>query len=520
MNIIANTNTRSRTTAEFFAVGTVATLGLRTVWLSLAYFRGIPGYERFHVESAAVLFVTVGLAFKLVRSRGSHSLARTPTSLAGFPLLTWLAFLALALAIYWPALSIGFLSDDFILANRASKWDLGPVTPALLRPVPLFLWAVLLRAGGGPSALHLLNVTVHATNAYLTSRFAERWVPRAWSVCASLVVLTAPLGPEAVAWCSGVFDVLAMLFVLLSILVARSYEDNHTPLTRVGFLSLTVAAVASKETAAVGVAMVLVDAFVRRALSRELCTDVAVLVSVIALFSLVRLASAFGMTAPSLTKYVLQRAVFGTFGALVVPWHTDLTHSMLWLPTLGVFFVVCLTLAFFLAETSPRQITLAIAAVTCLLLPIIPVWTLFFVSADLQGSRYLYLATVGWAALIVVFASQHDESTNVRSRSFIAVVGLLIISTFGTVMNLRPWKEAAQLRDKVEAATLEHASPACERMNLRHLPDSIRGAYVFRNGVHDAFARDLHLDVMSGDATDGCSFRWDGQNMSAITPEP
>jgi hypothetical protein len=98
----------------------------------------------------------------------------------------------------------------------------------LFRPLPLFVWATLLHLGSGPSIIHLLNVILHGTNSYLTARLVSGWVEdRRWALLAGLVMLTAPLAPEAVAWSSGVFDLMATFFVLTAICDRANLHKRH-----------------------------------------------------------------------------------------------------------------------------------------------------------------------------------------------------------------------------------------------------------------------------------------------------
>lgn len=186
-------------------------------------------------------------------------------------------------------------------------------------------------------------------------------------------MLSAPLAPEAVVWCSGVFDLLATTLILTCVLIARRYEDHPAVATRIQFVTVGIGALASKETAAIAAVLVLVDAWARDAISRKLVTDTGILVFIAGIFSLVRLVSAFGLTTPPFSKYVLQRAVFGSFGTLAVPWHVDVTHRLPWLPILSVVIVVYLLTLFFLRSGSKRRIGLAIAAAAWIVLPLIPI---------------------------------------------------------------------------------------------------------------------------------------------------
>ncbi len=57
----------------------------------------------------------------------------------------------------------------------------------------------------------------------------------------------------------------------------------------------------------------------------------------------------------------------------------------------------------------------------------------------------------------------------------------------------------------------------CEAVVVGNLPDSVDGAYVFRNGGAEAFARDLQLDVTLAEERAGpCSFRWNDARLSFV----
>jgi hypothetical protein len=497
---------------KLLAGAVVLSLGVQVFYLFIRYILGSTGTQRFHVESWALIFVACGLIFRLARSRRPESDAGS----APFPSWTWFVFCGLAIALYWRALSVGFLSDDFVLVTHASNWNLGAVTPALFRPIPLFIWAVLLQAGAGATILHIFNVLLHGTNAYLTARIVEGWVKdRRWSMLAGLLVLTAPLAPEAVVWLSGVFDLLATTLVLTCVLLARRYDNQPSMATRIQFVAVGIAAVASKETAAVAGGLVLLDAWARNARSRQLLVDTGILIVTVGVFSLVRLGAAFGMNAPPVDRYMMQRALFGTVGGLAVPWHIDVIARLPWLPILGVATLLYLLLTFFLErEGSKLRTRLAIAAAVWTLIPIVPVFPILFVAPDLQQSRYLYMSAAGWAGLIAAVASQQRRA--LLRRVSLAAVGVLIaIDSFGTLMHLRPWNEAAVMREKVERSALV-AGTGCPTITLSNLPDSVRGAYVFRNGGAEAFARDLHLNAVLGDAGGQCSFRWSDTRLSFV----
>jgi hypothetical protein len=469
---------------------------------------------RFKVETAAFIFVACGFALTLFRHPQSQRESSRPAAL---PPWTWGLFCGLAIVLYWPALSVGFLSDDFVLVKRAADWTIGVVSPIFFRPLPLLLWGVLLRLGAGASTLHLLNLILHGTNAYLSARILERWVPDSkWAFAGGLLVLTAPLNIEAVVWCSGVFDLLATSLILVCILIARKYDDHPRLAARFVFVAVGLAALASKETAAIAAPLVLVDAYVRRAISRKLLVDTSILIGIVGTFSVWRLASVSGYATP-FGKYELQSLVFGSFGSLATPWHVDVAHGRPWLPIAGGLFLIYLLTIFFVDSATKQARRLAVAASLWVLLPIVPLWSTFFIAPDLQQSRYLYLSGMGWAALVVAVASAGNEGRYLKVLQRVAVGGLIAIATYGVRLHLQPWSEAAALRDRIEAAALEPEIARCPVVTVRNLPDSVRGAYVFRNGPAEAFARDLQrTTVIDNNAVGECAFRWDAARLSFV----
>lgn len=464
------------------------------------------------------MFVVIGFCYRLTRHHSDTHL--TPTSSSDIP-LAWLVFCALAFTLYWPALFIGFLSDDFgLIIPHVSAWNIGPITAELFRPVPLLIWAVLLEIGAGAESFHALNIVLHGTNAYFTARFVSGWISgRNWSLLAGLVLLTMPLAPEAVAWCTGVFDVMATTFVLGAVLTARRYQNSPTVWTRFSLIGLSIIALLCKETAAIVPLLVLLDAWVRRKFSRRLLLDVSVVLAVMVVVSLVRLTVRFGVTTPRMGTRFLRRAVFRSFGALGFPWHIDVLQASTLLPLLAGLLVIGVVAAFLLHAGRTVTTRAAVASVGWILATILPVFHFLYVAPDLQSSRYLYMASVGWAALLVILGSD-VVNTRLRSRVLPRAAMLLLaaIAAFGVRIHLKPWVEAGSLRDLVERqATQDRRMRTCERITLANLPDSVRGAYVFRVGARDEFQRILGVNVWVGSEAGPCSFKWNDRT-SAFFP--
>jgi hypothetical protein len=207
------------------------------------------GRGRFHVEGPAFMFALVCILVArtgggrrprpvTVLGTGSH---RGPT---GLPRWSLVASVAAGLLLYAPAFGLGFLSDDFVLRERALHgaafaW---PGTP-YWRPLPILVFGVF---AAGP--IHILNVALHGVNAWLAARLARSLGANEHvALSAGALFLTCPVSGEAVAWCSGLQDVL---LTTLAVAFVLSWRAPLRLVARASLACLLLAvAMLTKETA-------------------------------------------------------------------------------------------------------------------------------------------------------------------------------------------------------------------------------------------------------------------------------
>jgi hypothetical protein len=110
---------------------------------------------------------------------------------------------------------------------------------------------------------------------------------------------------------------------------------------------------------------------------------------------------------------------------------------------------------------------------------------------------------------VLVTVASNGARTARNGLAAVALVVLVAMSIVGVRLHQRYWLAAADLRERVEQAAAANVTlRACPTVELRSLPDSVSGAYVFRNGAAEAFSRDLGIRVGSAGAT--CAFSWAG----------
>ena len=209
-------------------------------------------------------------------------------------------------------------------------------------------------------------------------------------------VLTMPAAVEPVVWCSGIFDVMVTTFVLLSLLAARRYETEGVK-PRITLFTWIVAALLTKETAVVAPLLILLDAWSRQVQTRRLYKDLSLLLVATTVIGVLRLFRASEAVRQPITKYMVQRWAFGTIGGLAVPWHVAFIRQYAVISALVVVALLGLITCLSAATVDSHARRVAISTATWPLICTAPALTFFYVSADLQNSRYLYLATIGWA---------------------------------------------------------------------------------------------------------------------------
>ncbi len=161
--------------------------------------------------------------------------------------------IAATVALYWPALGVGFLGDDFMILHRLR--GLGDAADALrffrgeffeyYRPLGFVSHAIdWARAGQNPRAFHLTNILIHAVSTLLVLliglRVSSR--PLAGLLAAALFALHAS-NNEAVVWISARFDLLATCFGL----AALYWMMRGRAIGQVGAAALFFLALLSKE---------------------------------------------------------------------------------------------------------------------------------------------------------------------------------------------------------------------------------------------------------------------------------
>jgi len=456
-------------------------------------------YPRHRAESGWLIFSGLLLVAALVRMSPHASAPAQQCSRWG--VLFLLAFASVLL--YSPSIDIGRLSDDFVLLKAAADWRLWPSEWEHVRPIPLAVWAILNSLNlATPWLLHLLNTVLHGTNSFLCYRMSrELGAPREVGLVASMLFLVFPGSVEPVTWLAGLQDVMMTTFVLGSLIAAL----RHSSTLATSFLVLGTL---SKETAVCTPVLLgllgLIRPVHRSSMLAMSCWA--------ALFAVARIyVRPTGDFFQLPNRYLVKEFLVRVYGTLTIAWTEDQISQFPLIPVMALIAIATLLATAISRLSGPNRsagrVLLALGAWP--LMAAAPVYRYLYIAPDLQGSRYLYLPSIGWA---LVLAWIGLERRRLALRVLLAL--LLVLGIGGTLLQQQRWQAAASYREQVLLQADAAAQDlGCRRPHFRNGPDTFEGVYVFRNGLNEAFSN-RHGSLQGG--LPDCEFAWIDDNFVRI----
>lgn len=463
-------------------------VALRLSWLSASLVLGWSNIQRHHVESNAFAFAALLLGPGALLRNSPQTPTPTRTELARPPGAVFICLFGVAL--YFPAISLGLFSDDFVLIRWATQFTLVPSSWSYFRPVPLGLWGLVANAAPYDTVaplLHTLNIALHLANAILLMLLGLRLgLDRHRAFVSGLTFVVFPLSVEAVVWPSALPDVALTTVVLLAaILSLRS--PTHSVCSPLSAVALTLLALGIKETAVALPVIVAGCLFATHADSRRYRVPILSAIAVVAYLAIrIWIGDVTRQIPSGISGYQIKELVSRPFAALVLPFHEGLLTTS---AGAAAIYAASLPLLFARAasgwQQNPAGARRALAYVLCVLAGVAPLLTLLFVGSDLQGSRYLYLSTAPWALLLAEVLPRVSG----RPTAPAVAVTAVLVAWFGIAAHahLQNWVAAAQRREDT-LVNITRQVPECSGVTPRRfaVPSTYRGAYVFLNGLSEA----------------------------------
>ena len=486
----------------------LALVSLYTVSLVACYASNLFGVKRHNVESACFIFGAVVVARVLstgtVDSLARYEASRKPTVL----------IVLVGVAVLSGGIGVGLLSDDYVLRRWIEAGHLRWVGPQFARPVAQGLWSVVFTAGGGATSLHVLNITLHILNSILVWRLGATLglTPRSAYVAAAVFLLW-PTQVEPVVWAAGIFDVLSTFFMLTALSVTHTARPTisravETPLVA----TLTLLALFSKESAVALPGLFLLTRYWASARvfgsARDRMLFLTMLSCTAAYFGWRLWAQLPLESGVVVSRYVLKEQISRTIASLALPVSETTARSHPWLAAAVSSFVPVLV-AISLCRPGRKWlgIGLSLRGAAWCVIAAAPTVGLLVVGAYLDGSRYLYCATLGWGFLVGGLLDSVGDNPILERAAVSSALAVLVLVGIEQQLRLADWRGAAVERDRLLAEAIGLADRSeCRTVSVSGLPPRFQGAQLFNNGFSEAL--DASRPIVTGHRQ--CEWRWTG----------
>lgn len=482
--------------SQAFAMLSVA-VAVYLAFLLTQYFLP-PHIPRFRIETFFIWFVAVGLLAVVLRAPAADS----GSADEAFPAWQHVALFGVLVLVvvlqYWPAVGVGFLSDDFVITDWASRREwIHAAETGFVRPVVPMTWGLLsFLPFTWSDTLHGFNLLLHALNAAMLAAIGLKLgLNRASAVAAAFLFVTMSSLTEAVVWISGMQDVLMTTLAVGAVLAVLGLRalPQETPLRAGTAVVLTVIALGVKETAVAIPVLAWLAAWAtpygigRGTRRRTLYTMTTVAILYVAIRVAAGIPSGYSQ---GIGRYFLKQLTVEPFAGLGAPWSWSWSQAHPWAGLSRILIIALVAAGFLLLRRRDGRLAVTGIAAAWVLVAVLPVFSLFHVSATLEGSRYLYLPAAGFALLLAVLLGTLAGRLSASVAPVIislGVIALALPSLAATRVEIERWNEAAKLRDQILDSYVKVVPPgSCSTFVTEGVVDNSDGAYVLRNGFAQA----------------------------------
>jgi protein O-mannosyl-transferase len=416
-------------------------------------------------------------------------------------------FVALAIALgaligllYFRALPVFFLSDDFLLLAfakyNASGLGIFAVNPhpwsPFHRPLGLLAWKGLYRIWHEQAfGYHLFSFGLHWINSLLVVALARKLAPgRTLVACAAGALFALmPLHFETVIWISALFDLLATCWYLLTLLCLLVAWQRRSVALYILSLGIYQLCIWSKETAfTLPVMVVLLGLLLPQRPRRRVIVASALPYATLIGVSLLQRYLVWGTIGGyGGLSYDISTVIWGRINAaldfMMAPIHRELFSPRVVQLTLMAMAVLIGAGLLYAAE---RHVLLI--AIGWLFLTLLPVLNVLPVAPNLQNTRFVYLPLVGFCFGIAIVVDDLAGRLTARHRRAVAAAGVGVLCAGYLVLGavqIRPWIVAGRASENISdyIYRLLPAARAGSILQVNSLPDNYHGAYLYRLGM-------------------------------------
>ncbi len=403
------------------------------------------------------------------------------------PLLPVLLILLVTFAVYFNALSNGFVFDDIqdvvenpwirdirylpqIFSSNVAGFNAAYATSyyrPLIHVIFMLAYAVF---GLSPWGFHLVNILFHACASLLLFFIASKLIlgfdPYPWpgrfspAFYAALLFAAHPINTGTVDWVSGVMDASFAFFFLLSLYLYMRSEDGGKYNYYLSIVSFFLSTLCKEPALTLPFVLIAYDYTFKKSdfsLSRYAKRYLPYL-AVMGIYFVLRF-NALGSFAPSkthidLTVYQYVINIIHLFSQYIVklifPFNLSAIYrfhplTTIFEPNAMIALIVVLGFAFF--AYTMRKDKVIFFSLFIVVFPLLPAFAITSIAGDsVFAERYLYLPSAGYAIILALLLTRIRLSVSYKNTILAIVFFVLIVSySAGTIVRNTAWKNSFTL---------------------------------------------------------------------------
>lgn len=457
-------------------------------------------------------------------------------SSSGWWLKLAVAYLIIAVIVFFAALETGFLSEDYcilLLMKERGSFALLPSEHGIFMPMAFLFFNALFPVFGLLAwPYHAVFGLMHVANALLVAacmrRLADLFCPgfkqQSWLASyAGLIFLIFPYQTEVVTWISAGAYALSLFCAMWSLLLFLNWMKSGRPWPMVGAICLYLLACFTKEFALVfllvyGLLMIFYTfgrsklRYVKNSPSQNLFVFMIFLLAA-SLYFLVRYVALgqwigqYGNEVhldfrPALMwdGWAAYHAKFFLFYRVLPDFLREIFRFMAHHPVIFLISILLFSAGMYLLfryrRPFPETGLLKMSAFfyLCFLACLIPALNLETTSLGaVQSDRYGYFASVFFCMMFVCFVFVFIRGRILRMAALCVFCAWLGVQTFKTNAL---WLQTSQLTCKI-TTTIKNMQGAEQKLYLIGLPESYQGVYAYRSGFWECMKIENNLDSSS-----------------------
>lgn len=423
----------------------------------------------------------------------------------GIDFRIYLIFIIFGMLIYSNVIGSFFLSDDFTIINAVSKngpfaiWA-GPGA-RFFRPLFSLSMFISYRLWGlNPIGYHFTNILIHSLNSFLVflisfsllDKIAKRRLML--SVFSGLLFLISPNHSESVAWISAGVDLIITFFCLSSFFAYLIYKRYDKAIYFLTSVLLFMCALFTKESAVIYPFIIIAyeaydyirDAGIGHRPVRIISASLAYFAPLL-LYLPIRYKMIGALIGGYGNNVHLAFSIKTTLRSLISNCARAFLPAM-HMKAIAVFFTASAALLIIICIAKGRApragrplLNMQCFLTSSLVISTLPVINLSPSLLSTQGERFVYLPSVFASLLFILLLDSMIYSKKFFVASFISLSLISGILLYNLNEN---WREAGEISKSI--LDCMGKMRRANRLFVINLPDSIDGAYIFRNGISDA----------------------------------